>query len=81
MTDQPILRRINELAREEEELWRKAADGGGLDPGAGQRLDAIVVESDQCYDLLRQRQARRAVGQDPDEAELRPPDVVEQYQQ
>jgi hypothetical protein len=40
-----------------------------------------VVELDQCYDLLRQRQARRAVGQDPDEAELRPPDVVEQYQQ
>jgi hypothetical protein len=81
MIDQPILRRINDLAREEEELWRQAGDGGGLDPGAKQRLDTIAVELDQCYDLLRQRQARREFGQDPDEAEMRPPDVVERYQQ
>jgi hypothetical protein len=39
------------------------------------------VELDQCYDLLRQRQARREFGQDPNEAELRPPEIVERYQQ
>ena len=46
-----------------------------------ERLDAIGVELDQCYDLLRQRQARREFGQDPDEAQLRPPEIVERYQQ
>jgi len=46
-----------------------------------ERLDEIGVELDQCYDLLRQRQARREFGQDPNEAELRPPEIVERYQQ
>jgi hypothetical protein len=81
MTDQPILQRIHDLAHEEEELWRHAGDGGGLGPLDKRRLDIIGVELDQCYDLLRQRQAKRDFGQDPDEAQVRPPDVVEGYQQ
>jgi len=79
MTDEPILHRINELAHEEEQLWSQASAGGGLEPPEQQRLDAIAVELDQCYDLLRQRQARREFGQDPEEAHLRPADVVEKY--
>jgi hypothetical protein len=39
------------------------------------------VQLDQCWDLLRQRRARRAAGQDPDAAAVRPADVVEHYQQ
>jgi hypothetical protein len=39
------------------------------------------VALDQCWDLLRQRRARRQTGADPDEAQVRPPDVVERYQQ
>ena len=81
MTDAPILQRINDLAHEEEELWRQAGDVGELEPSAKQRLEIIGVELDQCYDLLRQRQAKREFGQDPDEAQVRPPDVVERYQQ
>jgi uncharacterized protein DUF2630 len=81
MTDRSILDHINELSHEEEELWRRAAEGGGLDVGDKERLDLIGVELDQCYDLLHQRQAKREFGQDPDEAEIRPPDVVERYQQ
>ena len=41
----------------------------------------LGVELDQCYDLLRQRQARREFGQDPDEAEARPAEIVENYRQ
>ena len=45
------------------------------------RLRAIEVSLDQCWDLLRQRRARRATGQDPDDAQVRPEGVVEGYQQ
>ena len=81
MTDRTILDHINELAHEEEELWRRAGDGGGLDGEDKQRLDRISVELDQAYDLLRQRQAKREFGEDPDEAVMRSADVVEHYQQ
>ena len=45
------------------------------------RLRAIEVSLDQCWDLLRQRRARRSTGQDPDDAQVRPEGVVEGYQQ
>jgi hypothetical protein len=32
------------------------------------RLGKLQVDLDQCWDLLRQRRARREVGQDPDGA-------------
>jgi hypothetical protein len=81
MADEPIIERINTLAHEEEELWRHASAGGGVSTSDRERLDELAVALDQCYDLLRQRQARREFGQNPDEAEVRPPDVVERYQQ
>ena len=81
MTDEPILDRINRLAHEEEELWQQAGVGGGIGTTEKERLDAIGVELDQCYDLLRQRQARREYGQNPDGAQVRPADVVEGYEQ
>ncbi len=81
MADEPIHERINALAREEEELWRRASDGGGISTADQQRLDEVAVALDQCFDLLRQRQARREYGQNPDEAEVRPADIVEHYQQ
>ena len=79
MADEPIIERINALAHEEEELWRRASDGGGIGTTEQDRLDEIGVELDQCYDLLRQRQARREYGLDPDDAEARPAEVVEKY--
>ncbi|HET9084253.1 MAG TPA: DUF2630 family protein [Candidatus Limnocylindrales bacterium] len=81
MADGPIIDRINQLAHEEEQLWQRASDGGGLTTDDQQRLKVLGVELDQCYDLLRQRQARREFGQDPDEAEARPPEIVENYRQ
>ena len=45
------------------------------------RLKALEVELDRCWDLLRQRRARRAAGENPDEAAARPGNVVEGYLQ
>jgi hypothetical protein len=81
MTDRPILDHINALANEEAQLWERASAGGGLGTADQERLDTIKVELDRCYDLLHQRQARRDAGLDPEEAELRPAEVVERYQQ
>jgi uncharacterized protein DUF2630 len=81
MQDPTIFDHINDLAAEEEALWKQAGDGGGLDAAEQARLEAIQVELDQAYDLLHQRQARRAAGLDPDTAEVRPAEVVERYQQ
>jgi hypothetical protein len=81
VTDQPLMDRINQLAHEEEELWHQAGQGGGLGADEQARLQQIGVELDQCYDLLHQRQARREFGLNPDEAQPRPPEVGERYQQ
>ena len=53
----------------------------GLSDADRERLSGIEVQLDQCWDLLRQRRARRNAGQDPDEAQVRAADVVEHYQQ
>jgi hypothetical protein len=81
MSDRPMFDRINELAREEEELWERAGDGDGLTTSQTERLEVIRVELDQCFDLLHQRQARRSAGLDPEGARVRPPGVIERYQQ
>ena len=62
MTDVLLLDRINRLAHEEENLWQQAGDTGGIGTAEQARLNAIGLELDQCYDLLRQRQARRELG-------------------
>jgi hypothetical protein len=80
MDDGEIVRRIGELADEEHQLER-AHTGGGLSPDEHERLQAVEVALDQCWDLLRQRRARRAAGQDPDTAAVRPEGTVEGYQQ
>ena len=81
MTDPDIFEYINDLSAEEERLYAEVSDGSGLSTEASERLETIRVELDRCYDLLHQRQARRAAGLDPGEAELRPGEVVERYQQ
>lgn len=68
--DQHILRRIHELVDEERRL--RDGLGGRLDTGDGRRRLRRTEETlDQCWDLLRQRRARRSAGTDPDTAEPR----------
>ena len=80
MEDVEIVRRISELADEEHRLERSHV-GEGLSEAEVERLKSLEVALDQCWDLLRQRRARRSAGQDPDEAEVRPAGTVEGYRQ
>jgi predicted small metal-binding protein len=81
MNDPDIFARANALSEEEERLYEHASDGHGLSAEETDRLEAIKVELDRCYDLLHQRRARRAAGLDPAGAELRPGQTVEKYDQ
>jgi len=76
MDDKEIADRIDSLIDEEHKLEREAHET--RDP---QRLRAIEVELDRCWDLLRQRRARRSAGENPDEAQTRAEGVVEGYLQ
>ena len=78
MDDQQVIGRINEIAHEEHQLWEKEGRGETTE-AERRRLQELSVSLDQCYDLLHQRRARRAAGQNPDEAEVRDPGTVEGY--
>ncbi|MGH9258996.1 MAG: DUF2630 family protein [Acidimicrobiales bacterium] len=80
MDDAEVIRRIGALVDEEHTLER-AVGPDGPDEETATRLSDLEVALDQCWDLLRQRRARREMGDNPDEAQVRPPDVVERYQQ
>jgi hypothetical protein len=75
--DQSVLGHIDQLVREEEQLY--AQDKLSVDDQ--KRLDDLKVELDQCWDLLRQRRALREFGEDPDKAKVRPAKIVENYEQ
>ncbi|BCI55191.1 hypothetical protein NIIDNTM18_44690 [Mycolicibacterium litorale] len=70
---------MNKLVAEEQQL-REAVQHGEIDESEErQRLRAVEIQLDQCWDLLRQRRALRDSGKDPREAEVRPADEVEGY--
>jgi hypothetical protein len=76
-SDGSLLRHIEELVSEEHRLQAQES----LSEEDRARLRAVEVELDQSWDLLRQRRALRAIGQDPDKAQVRPADIVEKYEQ
>jgi Protein of unknown function (DUF2630) len=76
-SDGSVLRHIEELVSQEHRLQAQAA----LSEEDRARLRAVEIELDQSWDLLRQRRALRAAGQDPDRAEVRSSDIVEKYEQ
>ena len=78
MDDNEVLTRINQLADEEHELYRKQS-GGEASDDERLRMNRIEVTLDQCWDLLRQRRARRSAGMDPNDAEVRSERTVEGY--
>lgn len=80
MDDTNILDRITKLSDEEMELEEHHAKAELTDDRLA-RLKSIETELDQCWDLLRQRRARRTAGLDPNEAAVRSEDVVERYLQ
>jgi hypothetical protein len=80
MDDLDIARQIDKLTTEEHRLEQSHV-GEGLSKEEAARLRAVEIELDQCWDLLRQRRARRESGGNPDDATVRPAQVVEDYEQ
>jgi len=84
MSDQSIASRIEALVTEEHELrHREESDSQDVErlEADQERLRAVEVELDRCWDLLRQRRALRGAGADPEDAHVRDADTVERYLQ
>ena len=81
MDERDILQRITSLVDEEREL-REQGESAGADHDHVPdriRLRQLEEDLDQCWDLLRQRRAKRQYGENPDDAEPRPVAQVEDY--
>jgi hypothetical protein len=77
--DIDIQQRIKGLIDEEHSLRAQLGDGDITVEEENSRLRALEVELDQCWDLLRQRRARREFGEDPGGAQVRDAATVENY--
>ena len=75
MDDQAIFDQLRTLTDEEHAITQQGPEADAA------RLREIEVMLDQCWDLLRQRRAKRQYGDNPDDAHVRSADVVEHYQQ
>ena len=76
MSDKSILEHITSLVSEEHRL-RSGPGPAQADAG---RLRHVTEQLDQCWDLLRQRRAKREFGDDPGEAKLRDVGTIERYE-
>jgi hypothetical protein len=80
MQDTEILSEIKRLVDEEHSLLEKAGERE-LKAEEHARVRALDLSLEQCWDLLRQRRARREFGQDPADTDVRDATTVERYQQ
>ena len=84
MSDESIAAQIDRLVSEEKELRGREQQDRDDDQSLEadrERLRAVEVELDRCWDLLRQRRALEEFDQDPDDAEARGAGTVENYEQ
>jgi Protein of unknown function (DUF2630) len=81
MDDNQILEHIDALIKTEHDLRTRLAAGQLTAEQEHQQLRSAEEALDQCWDLLRQRRARREFGDDPDGAQVRPAAEVEGYRQ
>jgi hypothetical protein len=80
LEDQEVLDWMRRLVDEEHELLKRE-ERSGADESVQQRRRKIEEYLDQCWDLLRQRRAKRRAGLDPESASVREVPTVEHYQQ
>ena len=76
-----ILTQINDLVSQEHNLRTQLSAGELSSQEEHDRLAALEGALDQCWDLLRQRRAKREFGQDVAEAKPRDVETVEKYLQ
>lgn len=81
MDDKEIFRTIDDLINTEHDLRARLATGELTSDQEREQLRVVEEELDQCWDLLRQRRARREFGEDPSGSAARPTSEVEGYLQ
>lgn len=81
MDDKQILTTIDDLINTEHDLRARLAAGDLTSEQEHEQLRAVEEQLDQCWDLLRQRRARREFGEDPSGSATRPASEVEDYLQ
>jgi hypothetical protein len=77
MDEHDIFDRINALVDEEHTL----REGTEHTDEQRARMSKLEADLDQCWDLLRQRRAKRQYDENPDDADARPESTVESYLQ
>jgi hypothetical protein len=77
--DGDIRKRIGDLVAQERALRDQLRAGEISEPAEQERLRDVEAELDQYWDLLRQRDAAREYGKDPDDAQVRDAGTVENY--
>ncbi len=77
MTDKEIMNKIKDLLEEEHKLYSK----NGLSVEERKEAEKVQIDLDRYWDLLRQRRALKEFGDNPDKANLRGTDTVEDYEQ
>jgi hypothetical protein len=80
MDDNDVIANISALVEEEHALAHEL-EGRSVTAEDKARLQKLEVALDQCWDLLRQRRARRQYGDDPEAARGRDESTVEGYWQ
>ena len=80
MDDDRVQTEIERLVSEEQQLLDDEARDGATEQDR-QRLEAVRVSLDRCWDLLRQRRALSEAVRNADDASARDSDVVERYEQ
>jgi len=81
MDEHQILGQISTLVDREHELRQRFGRGELTGQSEREQLAALEGALDQCWDLLRQRRARREFGQSTDDVEVRSVEQVEKYLQ
>lgn len=80
MDDSSLRAQIERLVAEEHRLMQDAV-GKGPDDERHERLSQLKVDLDQCWDLLRQREAHEEFHLDPNSTSVRDASTVEGYEQ
>jgi Protein of unknown function (DUF2630) len=81
MDDKEIFRTIGDLIDTEHDLRARLAAGQLTSEQEHEQLRVVEEQLDQCWDLLRQRRARREFGEDPSGSAARSASEVEGYLQ
>jgi hypothetical protein len=75
--DNSVLSHITKLTEKEEYFYGKE----NLTDEDVRELHKVKLELDQYWDLLRQRRALRDAGENPNQAEMRSSDTIENYEE